>query len=66
MKIGLAVVIWALGGGALAQALPQVTVTATRTEAAPFDVPASVDVDALTGEVERLAAELQVDVTLLD
>ena len=29
-------------------------------------VPASVDVDALTAEVERLAAELQVDVTLLD
>ena len=28
----------------LAQTLPQVTVTATRTEAAPFDVPASVDV----------------------
>jgi iron complex outermembrane recepter protein len=31
-------------GAALAQALPPVTVTATRTEAAPFDVPASVDV----------------------
>ncbi|MDB5882388.1 MAG: TonB-dependent receptor [Ramlibacter sp.] len=31
-------------GGALAQTLPQVTVSATRTEAAPFDVPASVDV----------------------
>jgi iron complex outermembrane recepter protein len=31
-------------GGALAQSLPQVTVSATRTEAAPFDVPASVDV----------------------
>ncbi len=29
--------------GALAQVLPQVTVTATRTEASPFDVPASVD-----------------------
>jgi iron complex outermembrane receptor protein len=28
----------------LAQTLPQVTVSATRTEAAPFDVPASVDV----------------------
>jgi len=34
----------ALGGAALAQTLPPVTVTATRTEAAPFDVPASVDV----------------------
>ena len=30
--------------GALAQTLPQVTITATRTEASPFDVPASVDV----------------------
>lgn len=29
-------------------------------------VPASVDVEALTAELERLAAELQVDVTLLD
>jgi iron complex outermembrane recepter protein len=39
----LAVVLLA-AGGALAQSLPQVTVSATRTEAAPFDVPASVDV----------------------
>ena len=31
-------------GSALAQTLPQVTVSATRTEAAPIDVPASVDV----------------------
>jgi iron complex outermembrane receptor protein len=31
-------------GGAVAQALPPVSVTTTRTEAAPFDVPASVDV----------------------
>ncbi|HWI79232.1 MAG TPA: TonB-dependent receptor plug domain-containing protein, partial [Ramlibacter sp.] len=30
--------------GAFAQTLPQVTVSATRTEAAPMDVPASVDV----------------------
>jgi iron complex outermembrane recepter protein len=30
--------------GAAAQTLPQVTVSATRSEAAPFDVPASVDV----------------------
>ncbi|MBA2675249.1 TonB-dependent receptor [Ramlibacter sp.] len=29
---------------AFAQTLPQVTISATRTEAAPFDVPASVDV----------------------
>jgi iron complex outermembrane receptor protein len=37
---------WALAmaGAALSQTLPQVTVSATRSEAAPFDVPASVDV----------------------
>jgi iron complex outermembrane recepter protein len=34
----------AVAGAALSQTLPQVTVSATRTEAAPFDVPASVDV----------------------
>jgi iron complex outermembrane recepter protein len=34
----------ATAGAALAQTLPQVTITATRTEASPFDVPASVDV----------------------
>jgi iron complex outermembrane receptor protein len=40
-----ALIAWALvSGGALAQALPPVSVTTTRTEAAPFDVPASVDV----------------------
>lgn len=31
-------------GGAVSQTLPQVTVSATRSEAAPFDVPASVEV----------------------
>jgi iron complex outermembrane receptor protein len=40
-----ALIAWTLAsGGALAQALPPVSVTTTRTEAAPFDVPASVDV----------------------
>jgi iron complex outermembrane recepter protein len=34
----------AAAGSAVAQVLPQVTVSATRSEAAPFDVPASVDV----------------------
>ncbi|HEX9718302.1 MAG TPA: TonB-dependent receptor [Ramlibacter sp.] len=34
----------AAAGAAGAQTLPQVTVSATRSEAAPFDVPASVDV----------------------
>src|SRR5512133_1405394 len=41
----IASVSLALGGTVFAQtALPPVTVTATRTESAPFDVPASVDV----------------------
>ena len=48
----LAAVIVASGAGA--QTLPQVTITATRTEAAPFDVPASVDV--IDGERLRSAA----------
>ena len=30
-------------GAALSQTLPQVTISATRSEASPFDVPASVD-----------------------
>jgi iron complex outermembrane receptor protein len=34
----------AAAGAAMPQTLPQVTVSATRSEAAPFDVPASVDV----------------------
>ena len=38
-----AAIAWA-AGAALSQTLPQVTVSATRSEAAPFDVPASVDV----------------------
>ena len=34
----------AAASAAVSQTLPQVTVSATRSEAAPFDVPASVDV----------------------
>jgi iron complex outermembrane receptor protein len=47
-----------------AQTLPQVTVTTTRTEAAPFDVPASVDV--IDGERLRAAgrAEQQLSESL--
>jgi iron complex outermembrane recepter protein len=36
--------VLAAAGAAMPQTLPQVTVSATRSEAAPFDVPASVDV----------------------
>jgi iron complex outermembrane receptor protein len=44
MKRIAAAMLGAATGAAFAQALPPVTVTATRTEVAPFDVPASVDV----------------------
>ncbi len=40
----LATAVLAAAGAALPQTLPQVTVSATRSEAAPFDVPASVGV----------------------
>ncbi|MES2940310.1 MAG: TonB-dependent receptor [Pseudomonadota bacterium] len=47
-----------------AQTLPQVTISATRTEAAPFDVPASVDV--VSGERLRSAGrpEMQLSESL--
>jgi iron complex outermembrane recepter protein len=48
-------------GAALAQALPQVTVTATRTEAAPFDVPASVDV--IDGDRLRAAGRPEINLS---
>jgi iron complex outermembrane recepter protein len=51
----------ASAGAALAQTLPQVTVTTTRTEAAPFDVPASVDV--LDGERVRSAGRPEVNLS---
>src|SRR4051794_28150127 len=44
---GVKPVLLAIGlaaGPGLAQTLPQVTVSATRSEASPFDVPAAVDV----------------------
>jgi iron complex outermembrane recepter protein len=48
MKSSVALAALLVTGGAQAQGAPQilapVTVTATRTEAAPFDVPASIDV----------------------
>ncbi len=43
------------------QALPQVTVTVTRTEASPFDVPAAVDV--IDGDRLRGAARPEVNLT---
>ena len=48
-------------GAALAQVLPQVTVTATRTEASPFDVPASVDV--IDGERLRGAGRPEINLS---
>jgi iron complex outermembrane recepter protein len=52
---------WA-AGAVLAQAtLPPVTVTATRTEAAPFDVPASVDV--IGGDRLRSGARPEVNIS---
>ena len=48
-------------GLALSQTLPQVTVSATRTEAAPFDVPASVDV--IDGEQLRSAGRPEINLS---
>jgi iron complex outermembrane receptor protein len=48
-------------GGAFAQTLPQVTVSATRTEAAPFDVPASVD--AIDGERVHAAGRPEINLS---
>lgn len=48
-------------GLALSQTLPQVTVSATRTEAAPFDVPASVDV--IDGEQLRAAGRPEINLS---
>jgi iron complex outermembrane recepter protein len=44
MKTSALILLLAAAGTAKSQTLPQVTVSATRSEAAPFDVPASVDV----------------------
>ena len=51
----------AAAGTALSQTLPQVTVTTTRTEAAPFDVPASVDV--IDGERVRAAGRPEINLS---
>ena len=48
-------------GAASAQVLPQMTVTTTRTEAAPFDVPASVDV--IDGERVRAAGRPEINLS---
>ncbi|HSV36278.1 MAG TPA: TonB-dependent receptor [Ramlibacter sp.] len=57
--------VWAwagcAAGAALAQTLPPITVTATRNEAAPFDVPASVDV--IDGERARAAGRPEVNLS---
>ena len=48
-------------GIAAAQTLPQVTVSATRSEAAPFDVPASVDV--IGGDRLRAAGRPEINLS---
>lgn len=53
---------WALGAPALAQTLSPISVTATRTEASPFDVPASVDVV----DGERIRGDGRAQVNLAD
>jgi iron complex outermembrane recepter protein len=60
------ITVWAccaVTGTAVAQptVLPPVTVTATRTEAAPFDVPASVTV--IDGEYMRAAARPEINLS---
>src|SRR4051812_5031228 len=54
---------WALvlPAGVAAQALPQVTVTATRAAASPFDVPASVSV--IDGDDLRAAARPEINLS---
>jgi iron complex outermembrane receptor protein len=61
MKAVLFVSMLSAAGVALSQTLPQVTVSATRTEAAPFDVPASVDV--IDGEQLRLAGRPEINLS---
>jgi iron complex outermembrane recepter protein len=61
MKILIVGVLAGAAGVALAQALPPVTVTATRTEAAPFDVPASVDV--IDGDRLRAAGRPEINLS---
>jgi iron complex outermembrane receptor protein len=60
-KGALLATLVAFPGLALSQALPQVTVSATRTEAAPFDVPASVDV--IGGEKLRSAGRPEINLS---
>ncbi|MBG9386781.1 TonB-dependent receptor family protein [Caenimonas aquaedulcis] len=64
MKRPLSWIAWlvaALAGHAAAQSLPAVTVTATRTQAAPFEVPASVDV--IEGDRLRSAGRAEVNLS---
>lgn len=60
-----AALLWALGLASAAvansQTLPQVTVSATRSEAAPFDVPASVDV--IDGQRLRSAGRPEINLS---
>jgi iron complex outermembrane receptor protein len=60
-RAGLLGLAWAAHGLAIAQTLAPVTVSATRTENSPFDVPASVDV--LDGERIRGDGRAQVNLS---
>ena len=58
------VLLFAMGlaaGTALSQTLPQVTISATRSEASPFDVPAAVDV--IDGARVRAAARPEINLS---
>lgn len=61
MKTIFAGLLAGAAAGALAQVLPPVTVTATRSEASPFDVPASVDV--IDGERLRAAGRPEINLS---
>ncbi len=61
-RVALLAALSATAGGAAAQAtLATVTVTATRTEASPFDVPASVDV--IDGSRGRAAGRAEISLS---
>jgi iron complex outermembrane receptor protein len=61
MKGVIFVSMLSAAGVAMSQTLPQVTVSATRSEAAPFDVPASVDV--IGGEQLRAAGRPEINLS---
>lgn len=61
MRPALLFAVGLAAGPALSQTLPQVTVSATRSEASPFDVPASVDV--IDGERLRAGGRPEINLS---